>query len=136
MRKYFGRNSSILFNLNSAETTDEIQLITSQAAPLLTKFQNDINLNEVLFDRIRYVYENNDQKKLNSEQKTLLEKQYKGFVRNGALLGESEKKKLRIIDAKLAKLSLSFGQNILAETQTYMNSILKMKKNLEVYQIH
>ena len=114
-----GRNSSILFNLNSAETTDEIQLITTQAAPLLTKFQNDINLNEVLFDRIRYVYENNDQKKLNSEQKTLLEKQYKGFVRNGALLGKIEKKKLRMIDAKLAKLSLSFGQNTLAETQAY-----------------
>ena len=89
-----GRNTSILFNLNSAETNDEIQLITTQAAPLLTKFQNDINLNEVLFDRIRYVYENNDQKNLNSEQKTLLEKQYKGFVRNGALLGESETKKL------------------------------------------
>ena len=62
-----GRNSSILFNLNSAETTDEIQLITSQAAPLLTKFQNDINLNEVLFDRVRYVYENTDHKNLNSE---------------------------------------------------------------------
>jgi peptidyl-dipeptidase Dcp len=123
-----GRNSSILFNLNSAETTDEIQLITSQAAPLLTKFQNDINLNEVLFDRIRYVYENNDQKNLNSEQKTLLEKQYKGFVRNGALLGKSEKKKLRIIDAKLAKLSLSFGQNILAETQAYELHIKDEKK--------
>ena len=84
---------------------------------MLTKFQNDINLNEVLFDRIRYVCENND-KKIKFQQKTLLKKQYKGFVRNGALLGKSEKK-LRIIDAKLAKLSLSFGQNILAETQAY-----------------
>ena len=123
-----GRNSSILFNLNSAETTDEIQLITRQAAPLLTKFQNDINLNEVLFDRIRYVYENTNGKKLNSEQKTLLKKQYKGFVRNGALLGMNEKKKLRIIDGKLAKLSLSFGQNILAETQSYELHIKDEKK--------
>ncbi len=123
-----GRNTSILFNLNSAETNDEIQLIASQAAPLLTKFQNDINLNEVLFDRIRYVYENTDQKNLNTEQKTLLEKQYKGFVRNGALLDKSEKKKLRIIDAKLAKLSLSFGQNVLAETQAYELHIKDEKK--------
>ena len=123
-----GRNTSILFNLNSAETNDEIQLVTSQAAPLLTKFQNDINLNEVLFDRIRYVYENTDQKNLNPEQKTLLEKQYKGFVRNGALLDKSEKKKLRIIDAKLAKLSLSFGQNVLAETQAYELHIRDEKK--------
>ena len=123
-----GRNTSILFNLNSAETNDEIQLITSQAAPLLTKFQNDINLNEVLFDRIRYVYENTDETNLNTEQKTLLEKQYKGFVRNGALLDKSEKKKLRIIDAKLAKLSLSFGQNVLAETQAYELHIRDKKK--------
>ncbi len=123
-----GRNSSILFNINSAETTDKIQVITNQAAPLLTKFQNDINLNQVLFDRIRYTYENTDQKKLNPEQKTLLKKQYKGFVRNGALLGKNDKKKLRIIDSKLAKLSLSFGQNVLAETQAYELQVKDEKK--------
>ena len=47
------RNSAILFNLNSAETSEAIQQITQQASPLLTKFQNDVRLNLVLFERIK-----------------------------------------------------------------------------------
>ena len=101
-----GRNTSLLFNLNSAETNDELQKVVQEVAPLLTKFQNDIRLNEDLFKRIRFVYENEDHKKLSVEQVTLLEKEYKGFVRNGALLDEASKNELRNIDAKLAQLSL------------------------------
>ena len=55
-----GRNTSLLFNLNSAETSDALQAVAQEAAPILTKFQNDIRLNQVLFDRIRYVFENED----------------------------------------------------------------------------
>ena len=60
----FGRNTSLLFNLNSAETNDELQQVVQEVAPLLTKFQNDIRLNEDLFKLIRFVYENEDHKKL------------------------------------------------------------------------
>ena len=114
-----GRNTSILFNLNSAETSEELQLVAQNAAPLLTKFQNDIRLNEDLFKRIRFVYENEDRSKLNEEQLTLLEKEFKSFVRNGALLNNTSKEKLRKIDSRLAKLSLTFGENILADTQAF-----------------
>ncbi|MGB2137198.1 MAG: M3 family peptidase, partial [Flavobacteriaceae bacterium] len=82
------RNSAILFNLNSAETSDVIQEVTQQASPLLTQFQNDVRLNQALFERIKAIYEDQDQENLSTEQKTLLEKEYKGFARNGALLND------------------------------------------------
>jgi len=113
------RVSSILFNLNSAETSAELQQITQEAAPLLTQFQNDIRLNETLFERIKTVYETANREVLTPEENTLLEKEYKGFVRNGALLTAEEKESLRKIDTSLAQLSLQFGQNVLADTQAF-----------------
>ena len=123
-----GRNATILFNLNSAETNDELQGIAKAVAPLLSKFQNDIRLNEDLFKRIQFVYKNEDRKILNTEQITLLEKEYMGFVRNGALLDNKAKIKLRNIDMQLAELSLKFGENVLADTQNYQLHIKNKKK--------
>ena len=114
-----GRNSSLLFNINSAETNEELQKIAQDAAPLLTRFQNDIRLNKKLFKRINFLYKNDIKDSLTLEQLTLLEKEYKSFVRNGALLNDDEKEKLRVIDSKLAQLSLSFGEHVLADTQAY-----------------
>jgi len=113
------RISSIIFNLNSAETSKELQQVSQKAAPLLTQFQNDIRLNEKLFERIKKVYESTDSNKLCAEEKTLLEKKFKGFVRNGALFSRKEKEKLREIDTSLAQLSLTFGENVLADTQAF-----------------
>ena len=110
--------SGALFNLNSAETSTELQEITQKAAPLLTKLQNDIRLNAVLFERIKTVFEGNTDA-LSTEQKTLLEKEYKSFVRNGALLKEEAKITLREIDQQLAKLSLNFGEHVLADTNAF-----------------
>lgn len=114
-----GRISSIFFNLNSAETNDEIQQIAQEVSPLLSEFGNDVRLNQDLFERIKIVYNQKDSLKLTDEQAYLLEKKYKGFSRNGANLKEEEKNKLREIDKQLAMLSLQFGQNVLAETNAY-----------------
>lgn len=122
------RNSSLLFNLNSAETSEALQKATQEAAPMLTKFQNDVRLNKKLFERIQYVYKNEDRSKLNKEQLTLLEKEYNSFVRNGALLDEVEQEKLRKLDAQLAQLSLTFGENVLADTQAYSLHIRSEEK--------
>lgn len=113
------RISSIFFNLNSAETNEEIQKIAQEVSPLLSEFSNDITLNEDLFKRIKTVYEQRDSLDLTTEQQTLLEKKYKNFSRNGANLKEKEKKRLREIDAELSKLKLTFGENVLAETNKY-----------------
>ena len=114
-----GTISSIFFNLNSAETNDEIQKIAQEVSPLLSKFSNDISLNEKLFERVKSVYENRKNLNLNEEQLMLLEKQYKGFSRNGANLKGKDKDILRDIDMQLSKLSLKFGENSLAETNAY-----------------
>ena len=113
------RLSSIFFNLNSAETCDEMQKIAQEVSPLLTEFSNDITLNEALFQRIKSVYEQKDTLNLSPEQATLLDKKFKSFSRNGALLSEEDKLKLREIDTELAKLKLTFSENVLAETNNY-----------------
>jgi peptidyl-dipeptidase Dcp len=113
------RLSSIFFNLNSAETCDEMQKIAQEVSPLLTEFSNDIALNEDLFKRVKAVYDQKNSLNLTTEQATLLDKKFKGFSRNGALLNEEDKLKLREIDTELAKIKLTYGENVLAETNNY-----------------
>ena len=113
------RASSIFFNLNSAETNDEMQKIAQEVSPLLSEFGNDITLNPELFARVKAVYDSKESLKLSPEQSTLLDKKYKSFSRNGANLAEDKKNKLREIDKELSKLSLQFGENILAETNAF-----------------
>lgn len=114
-----GRITSVFFNLNSAETSDEIQKIAKEISPWLSEFKNDITLNEQLFKRVKTVYDNKKTLSLTPEQSMLLEKQYKGFARNGANLNDSDKTELRKIDTELSKLSLQFGENVLAETNNF-----------------
>ena len=113
------RISSIFFNLNSAETSDDIQKIAQEVSPLLSEFSNDITLNEELFKRVKSVYDIKSTLDLTVEQQTLLDKQYKSFARNGANLSEDKKKTLRDIDKKLSQLKLVFGENVLAETNNF-----------------
>ncbi|MDO6853414.1 M3 family metallopeptidase [Cellulophaga lytica] len=113
------RISSVFFNLNSAETNEEIQKIAQEVSPLLSEFGNDITLNEALFKRVKAVYEQKDNLDLTVEQQTLLDKRYKGFSRNGANLADDKKARLREIDAELSKLKLKFGENVLAETNKF-----------------
>ncbi len=121
------RISSIFFNLNSAETNDEIQKIAQEVSPLLSEFGNDITLNEDLFKRIKTVYNSKTDLNLTEEQKTLLDKRYKSFSRNGANLPENKKDQLRTIDKELSKLKLKFGENILAETNAFEMQITDEK---------
>lgn len=113
------RATSIFFNLNSAETNDEIQKLAQEISPMLSEFGNDMLLNEALFERVKAVYNQKDTLDLNEEQQMLLDKKYKGFSRNGANLSEEKKKQLRKIDTELSKLKLTFGENVLAETNKF-----------------
>lgn len=119
------RISSIFFNLNSAETSETIQKIAQEVSPWLSAFSNDIILNEILFKKIKTVYQQKDRLNLNAEQLTLLEKKYKSFSRNGANLNEKDKANLRKIDAKLSKLSLAFGEHVLADANAFQMHLTK-----------
>jgi len=113
------RLSSVFFNLNSAETNDEMQKIAQEVSPWLSEFGNDIRLNADLFAKVKAVYDQKESLNLNAEQTTLLDKKYKSFSRNGANLAEDKKNQLREIDKELSKLSLQFGENVLAETNNF-----------------
>ncbi|TYR37588.1 M3 family metallopeptidase [Sphingobacterium phlebotomi] len=114
-----GNVSRIFFNLNSANTNDSIQAIAKDMAPVLSAHGDEISLNEKLFARVKNVYDSRDSLQLNAEDAKLLEETYKGFVRAGANLSESDKEKLKKINSELSVLTNDFGQNLLAETNAY-----------------
>ncbi|WP_439480265.1 M3 family metallopeptidase [Chryseobacterium aquaticum] len=117
------RASNIFFNLNSAETSDELQQIAQEVSPILTEYSSKISQNEALFNRIKKVYDQKEKYHLNEEQEMLLNETYKGFVRSGALLNEEDKEKLKKISMDLSLKSLQFGQNVLASTNAYFKHI-------------
>ncbi len=112
--------SGIFFNLHSAETNEKIQAIAKDFSPLLTEYSNDISMDEGLFKKIKKVWDHQAEFNLTSEQKMLLEKSYKSFVRNGALLNDAQKERMREISTKLSTLGLKFGDHILKETNDYV----------------
>ncbi len=122
------RLQETFFNLNSAETNDEMQKIAQEVSPLVTDFENDVAFNQKLFQRVKAIYDNKDSYNLSTEQLTLLNKRYKSFTRNGALLSEETKEKLREVDRDLSKLTLKFGENVLAETNKYELHIIEESK--------
>jgi peptidyl-dipeptidase Dcp len=122
-----GKASSILFNLNSAETSKEIQNIAQEISPLLTRFSNDITLNEKLFNRIKTVYDKRDTLNLTVEELILLERKYRSFILGGAGLDEIHRKRFRKISEELSQLSLKFEENVLEETNAFELHITDQK---------
>ena len=114
-----GKITSILFNLNSANTNDSLQKVTQEVSPLLTRFSNDITLNEKLFERIIKIFNNKENSGLSIEQKILVERKYRNFMLGGAGLKEDEKTRFREISEELSTLSLKFEENILEETNSW-----------------
>lgn len=111
--------SAVFYNLSSSLTSDEMQEIARTMSPMMSKHRDDINLNPVLFERIKTVHDSVASFDLNPEEQMLLEKMYKSFVRGGALLGEAEQQEFRKLNEELSMLSLQFGDNVLAETNKY-----------------
>ena len=103
----------------SVNTTEEIQALEQEIYPLLSKHSDDISLNPKLFARVKAVYDNQGQMNLDKEQKKLLELTYKGFVRSGANLSEADQAKLRELNERISVLELTFGQNVLRETNDF-----------------
>lgn len=113
------RLSSILFNLNSAETSPQIQEVTQKVSPMLTKFMGKIMLNKKYFERVEAVYLNRENSNFTPEQIHLVETSYLNMKRNGANLSRLKKLQLIRIQMKLSKLNLKFSENVLAETNAY-----------------
>ena len=113
------RVTTVFGNMLSAETNDEMQDIASRVMPKLSEHSNNITLNEQLFGRIKAVYESTDKESLGTEERTLLQNTYDGFVRNGANLDDKQKERFREIAAQMSILTLNFSQNNLKETNAF-----------------
>ena len=113
------RVAETFFNLNNAETNEEIQKIAHDFSPKISSFANDIALDPDLFAKVKAVYDQKGNLPLSTEQERLLEKTYQSFTRNGANLNEEDKERIRAIDQELSQLSLQFGENLLAATNDY-----------------
>ncbi len=122
--------AGMFFNLHSAECSEELEKISPQMTETLTRFGNDISLDPIIFAKVKACYDNRFGQGLNPEEMMIIEKTYKSFVRNGALLAESEKDKMRELDENLAKLTLSFSQNVLKATNDYLLEVTN-KADLE-----
>jgi peptidyl-dipeptidase Dcp len=111
--------TSVLFNLNSAETSKELQEVAQEVSTLLTRFSNDITMNEKLFERINNIFEKKETLNLTGEQKILVERKYRNFRLGGAGLKDGEKERFRRISEELSTLSLKFEENVLEETNSF-----------------
>ncbi len=112
--------SSVFFNLNSAESNDQMMDLSQKMSPKLTEHSNNINLNEKLFARVKAVYDKRDNLGLNTEQKMLLERTYISFEKNGATLKGDDKEKFRKLSTELSQATVMFGQNVLKETNNFL----------------
>lgn len=124
------RTLTIFYNLNSSVTNDEMQKIAEQISPLVSAHSDEILMNKKLFDKIKYVWDNQAKFNLTQEQFRLLEKYYNDFKRNGALLNEKDQARLKEINSKLSVLSLKFGNNVQKETIKF-KLIIDKKEDLE-----
>ncbi len=122
--------SSLLFNLNSAETNKDLQAVAQEVSPLLSAFSDDITLNPELFARIKKIYDKRSSLDRDEEQLMLLRKTYRNFLKGGAGLREYDREQFRRINEELSTLSLRFEENVLEETNAFFLHI-KDKNDLE-----
>lgn len=127
--KLLSKVSAVFYGQNSANTSDEMQAISRELSPLLSKHRDDIKLNAGLFQRVKFVYDQKSKLNLTKEQAKLLEETYKDFVRGGANLDAAKQAKLRELNSELSILELTFGQNMLKETNDFQ-LIIDKKEDL------
>lgn len=115
--------ASCFYNLTSAETNDSLAALELELSSKLSEYSSTILLNEKLFERIKTVYEQKDKLKLTAEQSKMLDDIYEGFANNGANLSAEDKEQFKALQAKLSKLTLVYGQNVLKATNAWTRLI-------------
>jgi peptidyl-dipeptidase Dcp len=129
--KLLTKVSKVFYNLNEAETNKQLQSIARQLSPIMSKHGDDIALNEKLFAKIKAVYEKRKELQLDDQQIRVVEKYFRDFERQGANLPPEKKDQLRKINEELSMLSLTFGENLLAETNENFKLVISDKKDLD-----
>lgn len=121
------RVSGVFFNLNECLTSERFQQIYMEIIPALTAYGNDLNMNPQLFAKVKSVYDRRDDIPLTTEQRTLLDKTYKSFIRSGALLTGADKEEYRKVSEELSTLTNQYQMNVLAEQNAFSMNITDKK---------
>lgn len=114
--------SNVLFNVSESDYSPELNAIVEEATPLISAHGDNIMMNPALFARVKAVYEA-DQSALSREEQMLLKDLYEGFVRNGVGLDEAGQARLKEINSELATLALTFGNNLLAQSNAFKEEL-------------
>ncbi len=125
------RVSYVFYNIQSAHTNDQIQAIAREVSPLLSKHSDEIAMNEKLFALIKAVYEKRNSSNLDASQIRVVEKYYRDFERSGANLSKEDQEKLKKINEDISTLTLTFGENLLAETNENFELVIDKKEDLD-----
>lgn len=125
-----GKVTGTFYPLSSANTNDEMQALAREISPIMTQHRDNISLNPELFQKIKSVYERRNDLGLDKEQMRATEKYYEDFVRGGANLSAEDQAKLRTLNEELSKLSLEFGENLLAETNRNFKLVVDNEADL------
>ena len=117
--KLLSKVQRTFFNLAGSNTNPQLQELQRELSPILSAHYDKIALNKGLFLRVEQLWKDKDNLELTKEQRKLLEDTRKQFVRSGALLNDEQKLKITEINSKISKLTTTFGQNLLAETNGF-----------------
>ncbi len=127
--KLLSKVSNVFTGLKEANTNDEFNKIAETLAPIISQHEDEITLNEKLFGKIKFVYDNKENENLTAEELTVLDKYYKDFVRSGALLSNEDKEIVKGINKELSSLTLKFGDNVLADNNKF-ELVITQKEDL------
>jgi peptidyl-dipeptidase Dcp len=112
-----GRVERVFFALTGANTNDTLQAVEQDVAPKLSAHSDEIYLNPTLYARVKSLYDRREGLGLDPEQKYLVERYYRRFVRAGAQLSEADQTRMRALNQEEAKLSTEFSNRLLAATK-------------------
>ncbi len=113
------RVMNVFVAFDDALSSPEMVAIAEEAYPLYSDAMDEISMNPQLFERVKFIYDRRDVADLTPAEKLAVEKSYKNFTRNGALLSDEQKEQLKKINVGLTDLYLKFNKNLLNATNAY-----------------
>mgnify|MGYP003417383208 CR=1 FL=1 len=113
------RVTGVLFNVSETDSDESLQKIVEKVLPMLSEHSNNIFMNPYFFAKVEKLYKDMDNLGLNQEQKMVLKKMYRSFVKNGVALDEASQARMREINKELSSLEFTFGNNLLAENNAF-----------------
>lgn len=109
----------VYYNIIETDRNDALAAVEEEAISLMSEHENNMSFNKALYNRVAAVY-HGDQSGLTREQQMVLKKHFDAFEREGIGLPEEQQARLRQINADIAAKTQKIGNNILAESNDFL----------------